>query len=105
MTRTWPEQKAHEAAERKAWLQSLIDSGMTQTEAAEVCGINRNSLARIMKSHGLSFPPGPWSGTTADKKAVFSEMTRDELNDYRVMRRKRLTRAEALAALGYEVAA
>lgn len=96
MIRTWKEQQAHEWQVRKAWLQSLIDSGDGITEAARKAGIGRTALARMLAPHGLAFPT---------ETPPMPNLTRDELNDYRVMRRKRLTRAEALAALGYEVAA
>ena len=51
--RTWAEQQEHEKQIRREWLQSIADTGMSQSEAARHLGMDRGGLIRMCRQLGV----------------------------------------------------
>lgn len=51
--RTWAEQQEYERQVRREWLQSIADTGMSQSEAARHLGVDRASLLRMCQRSGV----------------------------------------------------
>lgn len=89
------EQAAADAI-RKAWLVSL--SGYSCAEAAKLADMDRSSIFRLAQVFGVKFhkafdrPESP--------QFVLSQLTPKQLDDYRLFKVARYTRAEALVAVG-----
>jgi len=70
--RTWAEQQEHEKQVRREWLQSIADTGMSQSEAARHLGIDRTVLFRMCQRIGVVID-GAWKQAQAKREAAEAE--------------------------------
>ena len=70
--RTWAQQQDHEKQVRREWLQSIADTGMSQSEAARYLGVDRTVLFRMCQRSGVVID-GAWQQARAKREAADAE--------------------------------
>lgn len=107
--RTWAQQQEYELQVRREWLQSIADTGMSQSEAARQLGMDRTVLFRMCQRIGVVID-GAWRQAQAKREAKEAERiakieaNREMEREARKLvelRAKILQRKSALMAEGY----